>query len=354
MSIRRSTSLFAAFALLAPLATADEVILEPTLDTTLYSESDALANGAGQHLFAGATGAIDLRRALLRFDVAAALPTGATITGVELELTMSKSNAGATSVTLHRLTQDWGAAGSDAPANEGQGTTALTGDATWGYRFFATDTWTTNGGDFVASASASTLVGGLGNYVWGTTPALVADVQSWLDGGVDDRGWIVLGDEGGDQSSKRFDSVDNPTPANRPHLKITFDPPCPPSLALQTVRVGVPANPSALLPSPINGPAIGAIWAPRIDHTTFVPAAVIDVLVLTATGTNVPSGLGTLLCDLSGTNFYYFAAPGQPFLLSVPDVCSFVGITGCVQGGSVDIAGTIFATNALDFTVGTF
>ncbi|QDU83948.1 hypothetical protein Pla163_10490 [Planctomycetes bacterium Pla163] len=354
MSPLHAPTVLAAFVLLAPLAAADEVTLAPTSDTTLYSESEGLANGAGQHLFAGATGALDLRRAPVRFDVAAALPAGATITGVELELTMSKSTAGATFVAVHRLTQDWGAAGSDADGNEGQGTIALTGDATWGYRFFTTDAWTTPGGDFVATASASTLVGGIGRYTWASTPALVADVQAWLDGTAPDHGWIVLGDESGDQSAKRFDSVDNPTPANRPSLVITFDPPCPPALALQTVRTGVPANPAALLPSSINGPALGSTWAPRIDHTTFVPGAVLDVLVLTAVGTNVPSPVGTLLCDLSGANYLYYATPGQPFDLPVPDDCAFVGLTGCVQGGSVDITGALFATNALDFTVGTF
>ena len=69
----------------APLspASADIVTLGPAADTTLYEDAQgSLANGAGQHLFAGTNGTATFlnRRGLISFDVAAALPAGATIT----------------------------------------------------------------------------------------------------------------------------------------------------------------------------------------------------------------------------------------------------------------------------------
>ena len=64
---------------------ADTITLEPVADTTLYESVDGNAsNGAGVFSFAGRTNRGELRRALVAFDVAAAVPTGATITSVQL------------------------------------------------------------------------------------------------------------------------------------------------------------------------------------------------------------------------------------------------------------------------------
>ena len=38
------------------------------------------------------------------------------------------------------------------------------------------------GGDFAATASATTAVGDVATYTWSSTPALVSDVQDWVDG----------------------------------------------------------------------------------------------------------------------------------------------------------------------------
>jgi len=206
-------------------AAADTVDLAATADNTLYeSTSGALSNGAGQHIFAGATGDGLERRAVIRFDVASAIPSGSLVTSVELHLNMSRTRAGATPVDLHRLLADWGEGTSDAGGEEGDGTAATTGDATWIHTFFDTVSWLSPGGDFAGAASASTSVADLGPYTWASTVTLVADVQQWLDGAAANHGWLLLGSSAA-RTAKRFDSRDNPSAANRPRLTVVFTPP---------------------------------------------------------------------------------------------------------------------------------
>ena len=51
---------------------------------------------------------------------------------------------------------------------------------------------------------------------------MLADVQGWLDDPSTNFGWLLLGNESGTRTTKRFDSKDNPTEANRPALTIEF------------------------------------------------------------------------------------------------------------------------------------
>ncbi|MEM7308333.1 MAG: VCBS repeat-containing protein [Planctomycetota bacterium] len=124
-------------------------------------------------------------------------------------------------------------------------------------------------------------------------------------------------------------------------------------VATETVRLGEPPNPDALLPGATSAPILGEVWDPRIDHTTFQPGALVDFLGISFTAVNLPSAFGTLLCDPSPPGFAVSnPLPGTPFQLNVPFVCETVGIFVCVQGGSIDATGVRFA-NALDVVVGT-
>ncbi len=195
-------------------------------DNTLYeSATGAISNGAGEYLFAGTiqTGAI--RRAVIAFDIAGSLPAGSTINSVTLELNMSRTVSGNQAVALQRLLADWGEGASNASGEEGMGAPSATGDATWVHTFYDTQLWGTTGGSFTPTASASTLVGGIGSYTWGSTAQMVADVQGWLDSPASNFGWILIGDESALQSAKRFDSAQNSTVANRPVLTIDYTPP---------------------------------------------------------------------------------------------------------------------------------
>ena len=197
-------------------AVANTISIPASQDNTLYAESGNLSNGAGNYVFAGSTGFGSPRRALIAFDVAAAIPAGSTIQSAALSLNMSMTNGGPSIVALHRVSASWGEGTSMAMSGEGGGAIATTGDATWQYRFFATQSWTDLGGDFVATPSASVSVDANGVYTWGSNAALVADVQAWLDSPSTSFGWILVGDESMATTAKRFDSRTNAsgTPAS--------------------------------------------------------------------------------------------------------------------------------------------
>lgn len=106
----------------------------------------------------------------------------------------------------------------------------------------------------------------------------------------------------------------------------------------------------ALLPGLTSGPIVGATWDPAIDHSSFFPGALLDVLGLSFVATNVPSPFGTLLCTPS----VLFAGPaGAPFPLGIPANCSLAAVAFTAQGASTDGV-SILVTNALDVIVGTF
>jgi hypothetical protein len=198
----------------ATSATAAIVNLTPSKDNTLYEYDPAEgdhSNGAGFHFFAGENGMGELRRGVLAFNIAGAIPAGSTITAVSLTMNMSMTPANAETVELHKLLADWGEGTSHAPMGEGDGAPATPNDATWRHRFFDTIFWTTEGGDFSATVSASQSVVGVGQYTWSSTQ-MVADVQSWLDNPASDFGWLVLGDETAAGTTKRFDTRESASP----------------------------------------------------------------------------------------------------------------------------------------------
>lgn len=207
----------------ASSANAGIINIMPSKDNTLYeyvaSEGD-LSNGAGFHFFAGENAMGELRRGVLAFDVAGSIPPGSTITAVSLSLNMSMTPAGAVTVELHKLLADWGEGTSHAPMGEGDGAPATPNDATWRHRFFDTVFWTTQGGDFSSTVSASQSVGGIGQYTW-SSAQMVADVQSWVNDPASNFGWLVLGDETTSATAKRFDTRESASP---PVLTIEYRP----------------------------------------------------------------------------------------------------------------------------------
>jgi FtsP/CotA-like multicopper oxidase with cupredoxin domain len=197
------------------LAIADVVNINSSKDNTLYEYVAAdgdLSNALGDHFFTGETAMNRLRRGVLAFDIAGNIPAGSTITGVTLTLNMSKTPSNAARATeLHKLLADWGEGTSHAGGGEGAGAPATPTDATWRHRFFDTIFWTTQGGDFSATVSASQSVGAIGVYTW-SSPQMTADVQSWLDNPATNFGWLVLGDESGSATAKRFDTRESTNP----------------------------------------------------------------------------------------------------------------------------------------------
>jgi len=122
---------------------------------------------------------------------------------------------------------------------------------------------------------------------------------------------------------------------------------------LEFVRLGTPPNPFALLPGSTGPPVIGTVWDPTVDHSTFVPDAVLDVYFFYLFADNTPyPPIGTILCD--GAIFNQLRVPPASLALPLPYDCSLANVRLCAQAFSVEPSGNIFATNALDIGIGTF
>jgi len=209
----------------AGLAWADQVVLGASRDNTLYDDPEGdQSNGAGDHMFCGVSGGGQRRRAVVAFDVASVVPAGSTITAVSLTLHMSRTATGNQTLRLYRLASDWGESTSDAFGNEGAGAPADPGDATWLHTFYPDQFWTDPGGDFIEPPSSQLTVGGIGSYTWESTN-MADDVQAWIDDPTTQHGWVLIGNEIGLTTTKRFDTRENPLEDFRPRLVVDFEPP---------------------------------------------------------------------------------------------------------------------------------
>ena len=207
--------------LASALAMATEsVALHPVADTTLF-ESDPNNNLGATPTFVSGTTSGNLgqpfrSRAMMTFDVAGKVPSGATIASAELTLTVVRIPGPAvnSNFDLHRLLEPWG----EGNKNSTTGLQATTGESTWISRFFLLPQWAAPGGapgtDFLTAVSASTFVQGLGEYTFAATSNLTADVQFWLDNTNANFGWILLSQaEATASTARRFASREAATGA---------------------------------------------------------------------------------------------------------------------------------------------
>lgn len=206
----------------------ESVTIAAGKDNTLYEDNDgALSNGSGEHFFSGkASGQANdgaIRRGLIAFNSLTAVPAGSLILSAELTLHMSRGTGGVQPVALHKVQADRGEAASDAPGPEGGGAPAEPEDATWLHTFFADQFWQTPGGDFVATPSATTVVGSEGNYTW-SGPEVTNDVREWFDNPNSNFGWVLI-NESSNKTAKRFDSRENGSTEFQPKLVVTYSPP---------------------------------------------------------------------------------------------------------------------------------
>ena len=138
-------------------------------------------------------------------------------------LYLVKAQSFPTSVTLHRILQNWGEGTSSAGNRAGGGADATAGDATWLHTFYATSLWNNPGGDFAGAVSAATIVGAQGStYTWASTAALVSDVQGWVGNPNANFGWLLQGDETQGGTAKAFGTHDNSNAALRPALTVEY------------------------------------------------------------------------------------------------------------------------------------
>jgi uncharacterized protein (TIGR03382 family) len=221
-NLMRVGAIGAVFVVFAGHAFGQVVFLDPLKDNTLYQDpTGSLSNGLGPHIFAGNNASSSVRRAMLAFDVASAVPAGSIVTRAELILFMNQSSGGTVPVTVHRALADWGEGTSNAGSAGGNGIAATPGDATWLHTFYNTGFWSNAGGDFAALASDTQSVGGVASYTW-SGAGMVADVQGWVNNPGTNFGWLVRGSEFAASTSKRFSSGESANVAERPQLMIEF------------------------------------------------------------------------------------------------------------------------------------
>jgi uncharacterized protein (TIGR03118 family) len=332
------------------------IILNPSKDNTLYQSTVGdISNGAGPTFFAGLSGNMGgsaSHRGVIAFDIADNIPAGATINSVTLNLRVVRvgtTSSGPETVELHRLSADWGEGMSNAgPTRGGQGAPATSGDATWVYRFYNTATWTNAGGDFVSTVSASAPVGGVGNYSWGSTAQMVADVQSWLDNPGNNFGWIVLGDETTTASAREFASKENATTANRPTLTIDYTNS---TAASRLVLSGFPSSVTAGMTRPETVTATNAAGNPDPSYTGTIHLTSSDpraVFVNPATGLPLPGNNYTFTAADAGVHTFNvtLVTAGTNQSISATDAAN--GFTGSQTGITVTPAA------AASFTVSGF
>lgn len=202
------------------------VALDAVKDNSIY-EFEVTSNGAGAHLYAGNSGCCGARRALLKFDVTE-IPAGATINSVSMELTVTLSPAPPfddviVPFTLHRMLSDWGEGDSVATfMGGGTGGFPGVGDATWFHMFWPSVEW--DPGGFVdPNESASAMVGEGGRPAW-TSDQMKTDVVNWIADPDQNNGWMLIGNEFGFKTARRFASRENNVEAFRPKLVVDFTP----------------------------------------------------------------------------------------------------------------------------------
>jgi hypothetical protein len=227
LSLLSIAAVTVAVATVAGPASADTATFGSVADNTIIQDpTGAYSAGAAQYFFSGRVGnngGATLRRGALRFNLST-IPPGSTITSVTLRLYCSAAGATtAQSIRLHRFTNSWGEGTSVAFG--GGGADSTSNDVTWLHRFFPGQPWATPGGEYLATASASRSVGGIGTYTWASSAGLVADVTAWVNSPASNHGWCVIGNETTLQSVKRFDSRESGSSTARPLLTVVYTPP---------------------------------------------------------------------------------------------------------------------------------
>jgi hypothetical protein len=122
-------------------------------------------------------------------------------------------------VTIHRLLRDFSEGPTDPGGNEGGGAPPSPGDATWEHAVHDSVPWTTAGGDFDPTPSASGVIAETVEPVFVEGAGLGDDIERWRTGTLN-AGWLMAGDETRTQSVKRFESRQSPVPEDRPTLVV--------------------------------------------------------------------------------------------------------------------------------------
>jgi hypothetical protein len=212
-----------ACAALVMRAYGETISIGASKDTTLIQDPlGSLSDGGDSGLFIGNPSST--HRTLIAFDVASALPAGATINSATLTLNLDRSHAFDAEMTVSRLTKNWGegtTVGAGGGGGGGAGGPAGANDATWIYNFYNTSSWTNPGaeGDYLSPSGTFSGLGNLQSYDFNSA-GMATDVASWLSNPSTNFGWILKADDS--FGGMRFQSRENANTAGRPLLTIDY------------------------------------------------------------------------------------------------------------------------------------
>src|ERR687883_683812 len=99
---------------------ADTATIGAAKDNTIFQSNVNNSLGAGQAIFAGASGQSSPRRGLIQFDIASSIPAGSTITGAQLTLFLNQVGSGSTispTIRLYDVSGDWGEGSAGSSTN---------------------------------------------------------------------------------------------------------------------------------------------------------------------------------------------------------------------------------------------
>ena len=248
----------------------------PLANAEMRQFSPDLNLAGGFSMVSGKLGTLangEIRRSILRFDLAGQVPAGAQVISATLSLhvvrvPMTPENS---TFELRRLLSDW-----------------TEGDATWNSRLPGI-AWQVPGADGELDRfpfpSSTVPVAGPGTDVFGSTPTLVSDIQGWVDDPSSNFGWLLLSqDEVSFFTARMFGTrLDAP---NSPVLTITYIvvAPSPPSIQTQPQGGTFFVDADAQLSISASGTApLSYQW---FFNSVAIPGRTSAVLQLTHLGTN--------------------------------------------------------------------
>lgn len=195
-----------AVALLATPAGGTTVTLPATADSSLWEDNADRRNGTATTMNVQSRSGGRDRRSVVRFDLSA-IPAGSQVTAATLELYLSTAPAATRTYHVHRVTRAW-----------------VEAEVTWNEAANGVP-WTTAGGDYQATPSASVTTGTVSGVwlVWDVT----ADVQAWYSGAAPNHGLLVKDSVENSTTAYTgtFATREHGTATLRPRLVVTYTPP---------------------------------------------------------------------------------------------------------------------------------
>ncbi len=188
------------------------VTLNSSGDVEIWNNSTNDANknyGACNIIYVNGATSSPKQRDLIQFNVSS-IPSGASITSATLRLVKVGGGNTSRAIAVYRITSPWTEGTGDCNGNS-------TADATWNNRTTST-AWGTAGGDFNATAYATTNVAGNAAYTWTITSL----VQEWVNATNPNYGLMVKYETENVTDEKNFASEENNTTADRPQLIVTY------------------------------------------------------------------------------------------------------------------------------------